>query len=89
MKQATRYYCEHSFNDKMSFQHTAGSGTATRKRCARCGGRLLIEAGLWGAFQWNSDNQYPESAAKETFTSETRAERYAEPRSLVVRWIYA
>jgi len=93
VKLARKYACRYRGNDG-SYSHTSGDGTPTRKKCARCGGPLDTETGLWGVFTWTGTGRYPEADAHEVFNGIARAERYAEKANaanpyanLVVRWI--
>lgn len=92
MKIAARHYC--SLRDKtghVSF-HTTRNGKPRSKRCTYCAGALVVETGLWGAFVWTGDRNYPLDAALRIFVSEGAAQRFADQRNCdtadtVVRWI--
>ena len=93
MKLARKYACRYQGNDG-SYSHTSGYGTPTRKKCARCGGPLDVETGLWGIFTWTGTGWYPEDAAHVTYASHKRAEYVADTKyaidpeaNWVVRWI--
>lgn len=64
-----------------------GDGRPTRKACRRCGGVLTVETGQWGVFEWTAHGAYQLEAAISTFANRPLADRWAEPRNLVVRFI--
>ncbi|MFI6266680.1 hypothetical protein [Micromonospora sp. NPDC051006] len=45
--------------------------------------------GQWGAFEWTGTGRYLEAEAQKLFTSYVAAEKWADARGLVVRWLIA
>ena len=91
MKLARKYACRYQGNDG-SYSHTSGHGTPTRKTCARCKGPIDVQTGLWGVFTWTGTGWYPEDKAHQAYTTEARAQKWADIQNTyganqVVRWI--
>lgn len=81
---AKKHQCEHSINTLC----TRGNGAPTRKRCKYCGGRIRTDEGLWGVFEWTGNGNYPLENALATFSTYGRAQKEADKRDAVVRFIH-
>ena len=89
LKPVKRYECSLRDARGVEFlQHSEGTGTPRRQKCAACGGTLVIRTGFWGTFVWNAANRYPAESAKGTYARLGVADRSASrDGNLVVRWI--
>jgi len=91
---AFRHYCSSSLK---SFRCTKGDGKPKRQKCAYCGGQLVTEQGVYGAFDWTGENRYPAENALKTFRTDKACEAWIRghpeqnrgPGGLVSRWIPA
>lgn len=64
-----------------------GDGKPPRKACRHCRSPLVVETGQWAAFEWNPTGAYLSDVAVKTFASRPLADRWAEARNLVVRFV--
>lgn len=81
-----RHYC----TSGSGYPHTSGDGAAKRKKCAYCGGAIVIQPGVYGVFVWRGDGRYRLDDAVATFARERTADAYtARDGRYVVRWLVA
>jgi hypothetical protein len=66
-----------------------GPGKPTRKKCRHCGGRFVVESGVYGVFRWRGDGDYPESRAVSLHAGQAAADHAAQTagEEFVSRWI--
>jgi hypothetical protein len=90
----TRYACSLRHDPAAGRLHSIGNGTPRIRKCRYCGGRLHVERGRWGIFEWRGDNRYPLAAAIETTHSHKIADRWIEENrpadgstNVVARWL--
>lgn len=83
---ARRWGCVHLRNPEHASlgscsRCSTGAGKPTRKRCACCGGHLIIEQGLWTVRRWDEAKRgqgyYAMEIVRE-FRSEGAARRYVD-----------
>lgn len=77
--------------------HTAGDGKPKRKKCARCGGMLMVREGWHGVFVHSSSPNagpsgaaYRQDDAVSLHTREADAQRVIDADTtgtLVIRWV--
>jgi hypothetical protein len=66
-----------------------GPGKPKTKKCRHCGGRFVVESGIYGVFRWRGDGDYPESQAVSLHAGQATADRAAQEagKEFVSRWI--
>lgn len=81
-KTAFRYWCP----ARVSAHCQHGTGKPRAAKCHRCGSEFLVQAGIWGVFEWRGDGRYRLEDAASTYVRLASAEK-ARKGDQVVRFV--